>query len=109
MSTAILAPGSRGRRLSKRLLQVVITLLGLLLLTFTIGRVMYSPGRLASSIINTWSVGAPMPSVGSTFCTGIGSCLCTILPTSSSLPSCTLYSQRQALVQVPWFGSRLLI
>lgn len=26
MSTAILAPGSRGRRLSKRLLQVVITL-----------------------------------------------------------------------------------
>ncbi|WP_227645879.1 hypothetical protein, partial [Klebsiella pneumoniae] len=25
MSTAILAPGSRGRRLSKRLLQVVIT------------------------------------------------------------------------------------
>jgi hypothetical protein len=41
--------------------------------------------------------------------TGIGSCLCTILPTSSSLPSWTLYSQRQALVQVPWFGSRLLI
>ena len=40
MSTAILAPGSRGRRLSKRLLQVVITLFGLLLLTFTIGRVM---------------------------------------------------------------------
>ncbi len=39
MSTAILAPGSRGRRLSKRLLQVVITLFGLLL-TFTIGRVM---------------------------------------------------------------------
>lgn len=33
MSTAILAPGSRGRRLSKRLLQVVITLFGLLLLT----------------------------------------------------------------------------
>ena len=30
MSTAILAPGSRGRRLSKRLLQVVITLFGLL-------------------------------------------------------------------------------
>ncbi|STR47916.1 dipeptide transport system permease DppB [Klebsiella oxytoca] len=28
MSTAILAPGSRGRRLSKRLLQVVITLFG---------------------------------------------------------------------------------
>lgn len=40
MSTAILTPGSRGRRLSKRLLQVVITLFGLLLLTFTIGRVM---------------------------------------------------------------------
>ena len=40
MSTAILAPGSRGRRLSKRLMQVVITLFGLLLLTFTIGRVM---------------------------------------------------------------------
>lgn len=43
MSTAILAPGSRGRRLSKRLLQVVITLFGLLLLTFTIGRV-HRPG-----------------------------------------------------------------
>ena len=40
MSTSNLAPGSRGRRLSKRLLQVVITLFGLLLLTFTIGRVM---------------------------------------------------------------------
>ncbi|STW49645.1 putative dipeptide ABC transport system periplasmic binding component [Klebsiella pneumoniae] len=43
--TAILAPGSRGRRLSKRLLQVVITLFGLLLLTFTIGpRHAHRPG-----------------------------------------------------------------
>ena len=36
---AILAPGSRTRRFSKRLTQVVVTLFGLLLLTFFIGRV----------------------------------------------------------------------
>ena len=40
MSVAILAPGSRTRRFSKRLTQVVVTLFGLLLLTFFIGRVM---------------------------------------------------------------------
>ena len=40
MSTRLFAPGSRARRLAKRLLQVAITLFGLLLLTFTIGRVM---------------------------------------------------------------------
>ena len=40
MSVAILAPGSRTRRFSKRLTQVVVTLFGLLLLTFVIGRVM---------------------------------------------------------------------
>jgi len=40
MSVAILAPGSRARRFSNRLGQVLITLFGLLLLTFFIGRVM---------------------------------------------------------------------
>ncbi|MDF2779603.1 MAG: transporter permease, partial [Enterobacteriaceae bacterium] len=38
MSVAILAPGSRARRFSNRLGQVLITLFGLLLLTFFIGR-----------------------------------------------------------------------
>ena len=37
---AILAPGSRDPAFSKRLTQVVVTLFGLLLLTFFIGRVM---------------------------------------------------------------------
>lgn len=40
MSVAILAPGSRTRRFSKRLTQVLVTLFGLLVLTFFIGRVM---------------------------------------------------------------------
>lgn len=40
MSVAILAPGSRARRVSTRLIQVAMTLFGLLLLTFFIGRVM---------------------------------------------------------------------
>ena len=40
MSTMLFSPGSRARRFSTRLLQVAITLFGLLLLTFTIGRVM---------------------------------------------------------------------
>ena len=40
MSSLLLAPGSRTRRLSKRFTQVVVTLFGLLLLTFFIGRVM---------------------------------------------------------------------
>lgn len=40
MSVAILAPGSRARRFSTRLGQVLVTLFGLLLLTFFIGRVM---------------------------------------------------------------------
>jgi peptide/nickel transport system permease protein len=40
MSVAILSPGSRTRRFSKRLTQVLVTLFGLLLLTFFIGRVM---------------------------------------------------------------------
>ncbi|MGX9868784.1 ABC transporter permease [Enterobacter mori] len=40
MSVAILAPGSRARRFSTRLTQVLVTLFGLLLLTFFIGRVM---------------------------------------------------------------------
>ena len=40
MSVAILASGSRTRRFSKRVTQVLITLFGLLVLTFFIGRVM---------------------------------------------------------------------
>ena len=40
MSMILLAPGSRARRFSKRLSQVLVTLFGLLLLTFFIGRVM---------------------------------------------------------------------
>ncbi|MFP2516727.1 ABC transporter permease [Buttiauxella agrestis] len=40
MSMILLAPGGRARRFSKRLSQVLITLFGLLLLTFFIGRVM---------------------------------------------------------------------
>ena len=40
MSVAILAPSSRARRVSTRLIQVAMTLFGLLLLTFFIGRVM---------------------------------------------------------------------
>ncbi|MCS3601221.1 peptide/nickel transport system permease protein [Buttiauxella sp. BIGb0471] len=40
MSMILLAPGGRARRFSKRLTQVLITLFGLLLLTFFIGRVM---------------------------------------------------------------------
>ena len=40
MSMLLLAPGSRARRVSTRLTQVAITLFGLLLLTFFIGRVM---------------------------------------------------------------------
>lgn len=35
MSVAIFAPGSRARRFSTRLTQVLITLFGLLLLTFS--------------------------------------------------------------------------
>src|SRR3546814_1639176 len=41
-------------------------------------------------------------------CTTIGSYLCTMSPTSFSFASWVLYSQRQALVQLPWLGSRLL-
>ncbi len=62
MSTAILAPGSRGRRLSKRLLQVVITLFGLLLLTFTIGRVMPIDPVLA--IVGPEYLSAGLPAAG---------------------------------------------
>lgn len=40
MSMILFAPGGRARRFSKRLSQVLITLFGLLLLTFFIGRVM---------------------------------------------------------------------
>ena len=40
MSVAILSAGSRTRRFSKRLTQVLVTLFGLLILTFFIGRVM---------------------------------------------------------------------
>ncbi|HEI8865030.1 ABC transporter permease [Serratia sp. AKBS12] len=40
MMLTLLAPGSRTRRFSNRLLQVLITLFGLLVLTFFIGRVM---------------------------------------------------------------------
>ncbi|MCS2154975.1 ABC transporter permease [Scandinavium goeteborgense] len=40
MSMILLAPGGRARRFSKRVSQVLVTLFGLLLLTFFIGRVM---------------------------------------------------------------------
>ncbi|HBI09006.1 MAG TPA: ABC transporter permease, partial [Franconibacter pulveris] len=40
MTVALLAPGTRARRFSGRVMQVMVTLFGLLLLTFFIGRVM---------------------------------------------------------------------
>ncbi|KMV34888.1 ABC transporter permease [Franconibacter pulveris] len=40
MTIALLAPGTRARRFSGRIMQVMVTLFGLLLLTFFIGRVM---------------------------------------------------------------------
>ncbi len=54
------------------------------------GHVLSPPGLWASSIINTLTVGAPIPSVGSTFSYRIGSCLCTAMLPTTSFPSCTL-------------------